>query len=86
MIESQYIAPFLTYYRENPDYNSSDSSNEFELMMLRNSAIEDLLAGYQTEDYLFDLLAEQGIEPNAYIEAVESEISYLMANPHLLYS
>ncbi len=85
-MKDNFISPFLTYYRENSDYNLSDASNEFQLLVERNNAIDSLLCGDIKEDYLFDLLAEQNIEPSAYTEAVESEISYLMNNPHLLYS
>lgn len=84
MISSRFLQPFLTYFREDPDYNCSDVENEINLMIVRNNAIEDYLEGNQSEDYLFDLLTEQGIEPNMYIEAVEDEIIYLTANPHLL--
>lgn len=86
MSESNFIAPFITYYRSNADYNSNDADQEFKAMLLRNNAIENCLDGNQNEDYLFDLLAEQGIEPGIYLDTVESEISYFLANPHLLYS
>ncbi len=86
MSEPNFIAPFITYYRSNNDYNSDDAEQEFKAMLLRNNAIEDCLNGGQSEDYLFDLLAEQGIEPSIYLNTVESEVSYFLANPHLLYS
>ena len=78
--------PFLTYYRENSDYNAADARNEVALMNTRNEAIESFLAGDVQEDYLLDLLDHQGIEPEEYIQSVEDEIVYFMNNPHLLYS
>lgn len=86
MIDSNLLQPFLTYFREDPDYNSSDVGNEINLMLTRNQVIEEYLEGEKPEDYLLDLLAEQEIEPNMYLEAVQDEIHYLMTNPHLLYS
>lgn len=79
------IQPFLTYYRENPDYNPEDARLEFESMVFRNNAIEDYLEGNQHQDYLFDVLASQGIDPDQYVESVDAEIDYFTANPHLLY-
>lgn len=86
MISSSFLQPFLTYYRDDPDYNSTDIEHEINLMIVRNNAVEDYLEGNQSEDYLFDLFAAQGIEPSLYVEAVENEINYLIANPQLLYS
>lgn len=79
------IEPFLTYYRDNPDYNASDAKNEFDLMMLRNGAIEDWIDGNQSSDYVFDVLRSQGIDPDAYLKSIESEIEYFIANPDKLY-
>lgn len=85
MISSEFLEPFLTSFREHPDYNPSDVLNEINLMVIRNIAVEDCLEGTVSEDYFFDLLAEQGIEPSLYVDAVTDEIDYLLANPYLLY-
>lgn len=86
MINSSVLERFLSTFRDNLDYNSNDIQNEINLLIARNNAIEDYLEGNLSVDYLLDLLAEQEIEPTMYIEAVEDEINYLSANPHLLYT
>lgn len=60
--------------------------NEINSLILRNETIEDYLLGEQTKDYLFDLLAQEGIDPHFYATAVEDEIIYLMTNPDKLYA
>lgn len=85
MIDSLFLLPFLTEFQTNSDYNSSDVANEVNSMILRNTAIEDYLLGIQDEQYLFDLLSEDGIDPNLYANEVEDNINYFMANPQQLY-
>lgn len=85
MIDSRFLLPFLTDFQPNLDYNSSDTVNEINSTIVRNTVIEDYLLGIQDEDYLFDLLAEAGIEPNEYVNEVEAKIEYFMANPDQLY-
>lgn len=85
MIDSLLLLPFLIDFQDNPDYNASDIKNEIAASIDRNTAIEDYLLGIQDEQYLFDLLAEDGIEPNAYASAVEDKINYFIANPKQLY-
>ncbi len=76
---------FLTDFQANPDHNTSDVANEVNSMIVRNTVIEDYLLGIQNEQYLFDLLAEDGIDPNLYVNEVEDKINYFMANPQQLY-
>lgn len=79
------IQPFLTYYRQDVDYSVADAAHEFNLMVQRNEAIDAFLTGHQDVDYMLDVLNDQGIEPEEYLEAVESEIEYFQAFPHKLY-
>lgn len=79
------IQPFLTYYRDNPDYNESDRSIEFASMLQRNAAVQDFLDGNIDDEHLIDLLESHNIDPQTYIETVEAEIDYLIANPSMLY-
>lgn len=85
MISSEFLEPFLISFRDHPDYDASDVLNEINSMLICNIAAEDYLEGTASEDYFFDLLAEQGIEPNLYVDAVTDNIDYLLAHPHLLY-
>lgn len=75
------LLPFLTYYRDNPDYNDSDKDREFDLMNQRNSAIEDCLVGKQSADYVLDLLEDQGIDPVVYVDSVGEAIRYCLLHP-----
>lgn len=84
-MNSNLVLPFLTYFREDFDYNANDVNNEIKLMIFRNNVIEDYLMGTQDETYMFDVLASQGIDPNIYMESVEEQIEYLMSNPNQLY-
>lgn len=72
------LLPFITYYRNNPDYNASDKSREFDLMNQRNEAIESFLEGKQSADYVLDLLESQDIDPVIYVETVEEAIRYCL--------
>lgn len=78
------IQPFLTYYRDHPDYNEQDANEEFESMVQRNEAIQAFLDGEIDDEYLLDLLESHAISPDAYIESVEAEIDYFIANPQML--
>lgn len=85
MIDSAILLPFLTEFKVNPDYNSSDTAKEIDALIARNTAIEDCLLGIHDEQYLFDLLASDDIDPGLYVDAVEENITYLLSNPHELY-
>lgn len=84
-MNDDFLLPFLTTFRENPDYNSADEVKEAQSLIRRNQAIEEYFSGQTFDDYLFDLLAEEGVEPSDYVCSVEEDIEYLSANPHLLY-
>lgn len=75
------ILPFLTFYRDNPDYNASDKFHEIGLMNQRNDAIESFVTGKQSADYVLDLLESQGIDPVIYVETVEEAIRYCLEHP-----
>lgn len=78
--------PFITYFRDNPDYSISDHCNELDSLIARNNTIQDFLDGKIDTEYLLDFLESDGIDPEAYMESVDSEIEYLIANEHALYA
>ena len=77
------IEPFLTYYRDSPDYNQSDKDREFNSVMTRNQATIDFLEGKETASYLLDVLESEDIDPVMYVESVDEAIRFMLENPHL---
>jgi hypothetical protein len=69
-----YLAPLSTNFRENPDFNESDRSREFELLAVRQGAIEEVLRGELSPGDLLDLLESQEIDPLDYMEAATEAI------------
>lgn len=78
---SSRIEPFLTYYRDNPDYNDSDALNEFNLMVARNEVVQSFIAGNCTAEYLLDFLEFHGINPDIYVETIEDNVDDFIARP-----
>jgi hypothetical protein len=69
--------PFNTYYRENPDYNESDSQAEFNQLKTRQDLMIDVVDGQQDAEALFETLEAQGIDSAAYVDAVCHQIEQL---------
>lgn len=72
--------PFQTLLTENRDFNESDSRKEVEALFARQQFIDDLLKGRISPDQLLQLLSDQGIEPARYLDEVESNINFVIAN------
>jgi hypothetical protein len=72
--------PFLTYFRDEPDHNAADSLEECRRLFQRQEAIEKCLRGEVPAEYVLDLLAQQGVSPDAYVDCVESNVSFVLAN------
>lgn len=72
------LDPFLTALRHDPDFNRSDEQAELKAAMVRDDLIEALINGDGHLDTALDCLAEQGIDPNAWVEAVEVNINYVI--------
>lgn len=72
------LDPFLTALRHDPDFNRSDERNELHQAMVRDGLIEALIHGDEHLDTALDCLAEQGIDPNAWVDAVEANINYVI--------
>lgn len=72
------LDPFLTALRHDPDFDRSDERNELEAAMVRDDLIEALIHGEGHLDTALDCLAEQGIDPNAWVDAVEANINYVI--------
>lgn len=72
------LDPFLTYFREHPDYNRDDSRQEAIALDRRQAAIEGWLRGELPEEAVLETLLDQGISPDAYINVVEDNINYVI--------
>lgn len=76
----QLILPFSTYLRQNPDFDAQDVQAEIEQLFERQSAIDDLLSGKQTPEYVLDLLETQGFDPSEYVDCVEVNVETAIAS------
>lgn len=72
------LDPFLTALRHDPDFNRSDERGELQAAQLRDDLIEALINGDGHLDTALDCLAEQGIDPDAWLGAVEANIEYVI--------
>lgn len=69
---------FSTHYRENPDYNESDSLAEMNQLIVRQRIIQDCISSGNNADILFDLLEEQDIDSAEYVETVEQNVDFVI--------
>ena len=74
------MLPFQTYFIENPDYNESDIQNEFNALVIRQRAINDLLEGKLSPEEVLDLLNDQKIDVDEYVNCVEHNVSFIIQN------
>lgn len=72
------LDPLLTLFIVHPDYNSSDERAEADRLFQRQRAVGGLLDGSVAVDYCLDLLAEQGIDPLGWIDAVVDNTEWAM--------
>lgn len=70
--------PFDTYLIEQPDFNQSDVMNEIEALFFRQRVIEGLVEGTLDAEFVLDVLAEQGISPDAYVESVQENVDLII--------
>jgi hypothetical protein len=71
------LDPFSTTFRQLPEV---DDITEAQQLIERQTAIQNCLLGREQADVVLDLLELQGIDPIAYIEAVESNVNFVIAN------
>jgi CO dehydrogenase/acetyl-CoA synthase gamma subunit (corrinoid Fe-S protein) len=62
------LIPFLTVFTPSPDMSMADLEAEITRLNTRNRAIDALLQGQLEAEAVFDLLADDGIEPDEWIE------------------
>lgn len=72
------LDPFRTVARQHRDFNRSDEATELDQALLRDELIEQLITGQGHLDTALDCLAEQGIDPDAWIDATLANIDYVI--------
>lgn len=75
-----YLSPVSTNFRDNPDYNTSDSAWEFAQLQQRQQAIDAMLSGQISPDELLQVLEYQEIDPNEYMRASTAAINHVINN------
>lgn len=72
------LDPFRTAIRQHRDFNRSDEAAEVAHTLLRDELIQQLITGGGYLDTALDCLAEQGIDPDAWIDATVANIDYVI--------
>ena len=72
--------PFTTYIGCNRDPKFNGDHDELKEYQLREDLINRFIAGDVGEDAVLDCLNEQGINPYDYLNSVEGNIEFIMAN------
>lgn len=62
------LIPFLTVFTPDPDMSMSDLEAEITRLNQRNLAIDAMLQGYLNPGDLFEILAEDALDPDEWIE------------------
>jgi hypothetical protein len=75
---SNLILPFSTFATVTDVMTPEECQLEIEALYQRQTAIAQLLAGTLQVDYVYDLLAEYGVNPHDWEDAVEENINYLI--------
>jgi hypothetical protein len=73
-----YLTPLSTNYRDDPDFNESDRRAEFDMMTVRQDAIEAVVEGKMHPRDLLDLLESQEIDPVEYMDASTAAIEMVI--------
>lgn len=73
------LLPFVTIFTPTPDMNLGDIQAEIARLSARNQAISDALEGYLPIDCLFDLLADDGIDPEEWVEVSLANLEEAMS-------
>ena len=78
------LEPFSTCLRDFLDFTNQDDIQEAQQLIQRQTAIQNCLLGKESPDLILDLLEFQGIDPLAYVEAIEANVNFVIANAVVL--
>jgi succinyl-CoA synthetase beta subunit len=77
--------PFMTVLRATDD-REVDPREEIAALMVRDALISELVSGSGYLDSTLDCLAEQGINPDAWLDATVANIDYVIESGIRFYS
>lgn len=77
-MELDIYAPFMTFLKDDPDFNRADSRAALNELIQRETLIEGLIKGANDIDETFDCLAEQGIDPDDWLDATCQNIEFII--------
>lgn len=72
------ILPFSTIFVPSADMSPEDYSAECARLFARQQAIDQVLHGELDDDVLYDLLAEDDIEPTEWAEQAIENVEFLI--------
>lgn len=71
--------PFATWFQPTPDMSLEDIQGEIDRLYRRQRAISGLLEGTVDEDYVTDLLMQDGVDPHLWLEVAEDNLEFLLS-------
>ncbi|MBE9182876.1 hypothetical protein IQ268_30535 [Oculatella sp. LEGE 06141] len=71
------ITPLLTVATHTPEMTAEDWQREIDRLFRRQQAIASVVAGRLDDDVLYDLLAEDGIDPHQWVDASIDNCEFL---------
>jgi hypothetical protein len=74
------LIPFFTLPIIDPDFNSQDQLSEFDKLFSRQIAIQSCVDGDLSAEDLLDLLEDQGVDPNLYVDSVIDNVEFVIGN------
>lgn len=72
------LTPFLTFATFDASMSESDWQSEIEHLFRRQQAIAGLLDGTVDEDVVYDMLAEDDINPHEWVDAAIDNCEFLI--------
>lgn len=76
-------SPFMTVLEEDIDFSLQDSLNAVNRLFAREQMVAEICQGIRNPDDLLDLLSDQRMDTDAYVDEVEENIEYLLVYPRL---
>ena len=72
------IDAIITFERDDPDMSYADQIAEAKLLGQRNRILENVMHGNEDIDTYLDCLAEQGIDPIAWMEMAAANMNHVV--------
>lgn len=71
----------MTVLEENVDFSLQDSLDAVNRLFAREQMVAGICQGTGNPDDLLDLLSDQGMDTDAYVDEVEENVEYLLVYP-----